>query len=68
MNITLVINALLPIRLYGGTERVIYSLGHELARMGHSVTFMAAKGTVCEFARVVEIDPQRPISFRLTRT
>lgn len=62
MNIALVINAILPVRLYGGTERVIYGLGRELARMGHAVTFIAARGTVCDFARVVETDPSMPIS------
>lgn len=65
MKIALVINAVLPIRLYGGTERVIYSLGRELFRAGHQVTFIAAKGTVCDFARVVEIAPDRSIASQI---
>ncbi|MEF9987187.1 MAG: hypothetical protein RR919_09115 [Bacteroidales bacterium] len=44
MNILLVINAKLPVVAYGGTERVMWYLGKEFAKMKHNVTFMAAHG------------------------
>ncbi len=60
MNITIVIDAVLPAMLYGGTERVAYSLGRALADLGHRVTFLARKGSRCDFARIVELDSTRP--------
>lgn len=52
MNILIVINSVLPAMKYGGTERVMWYLGKELARMGNKVHFLAAKGSVCDFARM----------------
>lgn len=60
MNITIVIDAVLPAVLYGGTERVAYSLGRALSDMGHRVTFLARKGSHSSFARIAELDPTRP--------
>lgn len=61
MKILLVHNAVLPIKCYGGTERVVWALGRELSRMGHQVTFMLRKGSSCPFARLIEIDPSKSI-------
>ncbi|MGA8890358.1 MAG: hypothetical protein WB493_02230, partial [Anaeromyxobacteraceae bacterium] len=49
----------LPAVRYGGTERVMWWLGKELARRGHEVTFLV-KGGSSPFARVVPFDPRRP--------
>ncbi len=61
MNILLVLNAVLPVTDYGGTERVIWYLGKELSKMNHNVTFLSGRGTVCPFAKVIPIDPEKSI-------
>ena len=62
MNIVLVIGSVIPVTAYGGTQRVIWYLGKELVKLGHRVTFLAERGSSCDFARVVPIDPARPIA------
>lgn len=52
MNILIVVNSVLPAFKYGGTERVMWSLGKELSLMGHKVHLLAAQGTECPFAKV----------------
>lgn len=48
----------LPVKLYGGTQRVLWDLASELSRLGHKITLLAAAGTVCPFAeRVIVRDP-----------
>lgn len=61
MNILLEINAKLPTFLYGGTERVVWSLAHALNAKGHRVYLLAQKGTVCPVATVIERDFNTPI-------
>lgn len=46
-----------PPRLYGGTERVVYSLTEELVRRGHDVTLFAS-GDSRTSARLVPVIPQ----------
>ncbi len=65
MNITLVCGSLLPALRYGGTERVVWALGKELHRMGHRITFLAAPGSRCDFARIVPLDPAQPVERQL---
>lgn len=65
MNITLVHDHILPIVKYGGTERVIWGMGKQLSRMGHQVTFLARKGSICPFGRIVEIDPEKSIGSQI---
>lgn len=62
MYVVIVKNSVLPATLYGGTERVAWSLGHALARMGHKVAFLCRKGSVCDFAQVIPIDDKCPLS------
>ncbi|WP_278983832.1 glycosyltransferase [Segatella bryantii] len=61
MNITIVKDTILPVKHYGGTERVIWALGKELSAMGHQVTFLVHSGSSCPFARVVAINPNLSI-------
>ena len=61
MNITIVKDTILPVKHYGGTERVIWALGKELSAMGHQVTFLVHFGSSCPFARVVAINPNLSI-------
>ena len=57
MRIGLHIGCSLPVKRYGGTERVVWSLAKALHRAGHEVTLIAGKGTAADFARVVELRP-----------
>ncbi len=63
MNILIVHNSSIPVHKYGGTERVIWYLGKELVKLGHSVQYLVPKGSRCEFASVIEInDPESVVS------
>lgn len=63
MNILLVLNETkIPALLYGGTQRVMWYLGKELSLMGHRVSFLAKKGSVCPFAKVLAYNPARPVA------
>ncbi len=55
------ITAVLPVKKYGGTERVMWSLGKELAKLGHRVFFLAKKGSHCDFATVIHFDENKDI-------
>ena len=57
MKIGLHIDSVLPVKRYGGTERVVWSLAKALHHAGHEVTLLAGKGTKADFARVVELNP-----------
>lgn len=52
----------IPVYAYGGTERVIWDLAKQLVEQGHQVIFLVPKGSHCSFAKVIEMDPDRPIS------
>ena len=62
LHILIVFKGRLPVSKYGGTQRVIWSLGKELAGMGHRVTFLAGKGTRCDFAGVKVLDSSIPLA------
>ncbi len=61
MNILIVCNGVIPALKYGGTQRVIWYLGKELARMGHKVTYLVDPGSTCDFARVIYRNPQQTV-------
>lgn len=61
MRILIVNTCIIPVHLYGGTERVMWGLGKELTALGHDVTFLVKKGSTCEFASVIHIDETKPI-------
>jgi len=61
MHILIVNKGSIPVTLYGGTERVIWSLGKELNNLGHKVTFLVKKGSYCNFADVIHIDEEKDI-------
>lgn len=63
MNILLSIpGSKLPVTEYGGTQRVVWYLANELHRMGHRVWLLAAPGTVCPFAEVIERNSEVPLA------
>ena len=59
MRVTLVHHARLPVKGYGGTERVIVALARGLAALGHEVTLLAPTGTRLAEARVVPVERAR---------
>jgi glycosyltransferase involved in cell wall biosynthesis len=56
MHIALYTHSLLPVRGYGGTQRVVVWLARGLAEMGHQVTVLAAPGSRLREAPVVELN------------
>lgn len=62
MRILIVHDGIIPVQLYGGTERVIWALGKELVRLGHQVTYLVEKGSYCDFATVQHIDKDKPVT------
>jgi glycosyltransferase involved in cell wall biosynthesis len=55
MKIVIVNNSKIPVFLYGGTQRVIWFLGKELAKQGHDVVFLVEEGSQCDFAKIISI-------------
>lgn len=68
MHITIVTGDKIPSIRYGGVQRVVWSLGKELHKLGHRVTFVAGKGSYCPFAEVVEINPAKRLEEQIPAT
>jgi glycosyltransferase involved in cell wall biosynthesis len=62
MNILIANPGMIPVFNYGGTERVLWSLGRELNAMGHKITYLVNPGSTCSFARVIYLDPAKPLT------
>ncbi|MEI8134143.1 MAG: glycosyltransferase [bacterium] len=62
MHILIANNLPIPALKYGGTERVIWWLGKELARRGNKVTYLVPQGSYCNFADVLRIRIDQPIA------
>lgn len=62
MKILIVNNTKIPAIAYGGTERVIWSLGKELVKLGHEVVFLVKEGSTCDFAQVKILDFSKSIA------
>ena len=62
MEILIVHNGIIPAFKYGGTERVIWSLGKSLIKLGHKVTFLVADGSYCDFANIITINNHKAIT------
>ncbi|UZK04561.1 glycosyltransferase [Venatoribacter cucullus] len=61
MKILLQTPTAIPPEKYGGTNRVVWSLGRELVKQGHDVTFLAPAGSTCAFAPVVYFATDIPL-------
>ncbi len=57
MHILIVNNLPIPALKYGGTERVIWWLGKELSKRGHTITYLVPAGSSCPFAEILTYDP-----------
>jgi glycosyltransferase involved in cell wall biosynthesis len=69
MHIALYTHSRVPVRGYGGTQRVVVWLARGLMELGHRVTLLAPTGSRVPGAHFVELDPgliRRP-AFDLTR-
>lgn len=62
MKILIVYSGIIPVKLYGGTERVIWYLGKELVKMGHEVTYLVSEDSFCDFASIIYIDKKKKIA------
>jgi len=60
MHVALYVHSLLPVRGYGGTQRVVVWLARALAELGHRVTVLALRGSRVPGTQVIEIDPKAP--------
>jgi glycosyltransferase involved in cell wall biosynthesis len=68
VHVALYFNGRLPVRDYGGSQRVVLWLAQGLAELGHTVSLLAPHGSACPHARVVSLDPSaiRAPGFDLT--
>jgi glycosyltransferase involved in cell wall biosynthesis len=57
MHIALYFHGRLPVRGYGGTQRVVIWLARGLSELGHQVTLLAPPGSQVPEATLVELDP-----------
>lgn len=57
VHVALYFNGRLPVRHYGGSQRVVLWLAHGLAELGHTVSLLAPRGSASPHARVVSLDP-----------
>ncbi len=57
----------IPALKYGGTERVIWSLGKELVKLGHEITYLVPKGSKCSFAKILEYIPEKCIKDQIPK-
>ncbi len=55
MHIALLTDTKVPVRHYGGTERVVTWLAHGLAERGHTVTLLARPGSTSAYGPVVHL-------------
>lgn len=62
MNILITVQNKIPSLYYGGTERVVWCLGKELHKLGHTITFLAPTGSYCDFAEVIIYDNSKSIN------
>jgi hypothetical protein len=67
MKVCMVIDAVIPALLYGGTQRIVVWLGRALHESGHHVTYLARAGSSCEFAPVLTLDRARSIDAQVPR-
>jgi glycosyltransferase involved in cell wall biosynthesis len=65
MHVLIFHHAQIPVEAYGGSERVIWWLGKELAKAGVKVTFLVKKGSTCPFAQVLYYNEKLPLEAQI---
>ena len=58
-------SGIIPATNYGGIERVIWGLGKELHKLGHEITFLVKSGSSCNFAKVLEFNPDKDLNLQI---
>jgi len=61
LHILILSRGIIPVLKYGGVERDIWYQGKELNKMGHRITYLVDKGSYCDFARVLTLDPSKSV-------
>ena len=61
MHVLIVSRNRIPVFAYGGTERVVWGLGHALHALGHRITYLVKPGSRCDFADVLPIAKGKPL-------
>lgn len=62
MHVMIAHECVLPVSLYGGTERVLWALGKELRERGCKVTYLLQQGSTCDFAEVFFLDGSQKVA------
>ncbi|MCA9400016.1 MAG: glycosyltransferase [Candidatus Omnitrophica bacterium] len=61
MHILHIHNTVIPVKEYGGIERIVWWLGKEQVKMGHKVTYLVPEGSYSPFAQCLPYDPAYPV-------
>src|SRR3954464_12006854 len=59
MHVALYTHSTVPVRGYGGTQRVVVWLARGLAELGHRVTLLALRGSRVPEAQLVALEPKQ---------
>jgi len=59
MHVALLFHGVLPVKGYGGTERVVVWLARGLAELGHRVSLIAGRGSKVPEATLVPVEPRK---------
>lgn len=65
MIIVLTIRDKIPVKKYGGTERVVVWLADALVKKGHTVYIAAPRGSTSSSAEIIELKPRKGLYFPL---
>jgi glycosyltransferase involved in cell wall biosynthesis len=65
LHILIIYSGKIPTPKYGGTSRDIWYLGKELIKMGHRITFLVGAGSQCDFARIIQLDPELSLASQI---
>lgn len=66
MKVLLVHNSILPIKYYGGTERIVWDLAKALTSKGYQIEMLLPIGSKCPFAKVKWINPEQDLSSQIS--
>lgn len=67
MHICLVTSSKIPVKKYGGTERIVEWLAQEFLKLGHQVTLLAMPGSAIEGVNVIEASCKKDALERVPR-
>ncbi|MDX1629385.1 MAG: glycosyltransferase [Fulvivirga sp.] len=67
MHVCIVYHKTIPVKKYGGIQRIVWWLGKELVNQGHKVTYLVGEGSTCPFAEVKYINPEEDLNDQIPR-